>query len=615
MKRKVTTVICNGARAAGARKPLTLEYRPVEGRNVNLALPRFTLDLISVPKRTLDLLEIAAYVYAADRKTLRGRPDQLEYHAWSRRFRFRIKVRDAAFWKRKEVGKALARALTFLTGDASFEFEFEGGHSTPPASLFDDTTPPLPDGKRRSRVAMFSGGLDSLSGVVEALATTSDRLFLVSHKSHSRTYRTQRALLEELHRRYPNRIEHYPFECQLSGARAVDETQRARSFLYCAIAYALAESKGLHEFFVYENGVTSINLRRREDLMAARASRTTHPKALRLIEELFGMIAGQPHTIRTPLREKTKADVIADLVRHKRGDLIPVSVSCSRSIAQAGTATHCGHCFQCIDRRLGMYAARAEDHDDPGKYEVDVLREALPSVEAQTTATDVLRQASRFVSISADAFREEYASDLADVVSAEALGAGELAVTDQVHDLMRRHGEAVGQALRRMREACDDPLRSLPAKSLLELAGRREFLRPEATLVAQRIVEAAQAAIRPLFRSARPKNEIELNEKLGAVLASSHRLRSELPVGIFACARVIPDHELPDAGVLVEAKYIRNGTPPSRASEGIAADLTKYPRDRHIVFLVYDPGTEIRDDRAFVEDFERRGRCTVAILR
>jgi 7-cyano-7-deazaguanine synthase in queuosine biosynthesis len=595
--------------------PLKLDYRSQEARNVNLALPRFTLDLISIPNRTLDLLEIAAYLYAADRKTPRGRADQLEYHAWSRRFRFRIKVRDADFWNQQEVGKALSSALTFLTGDSAFDFEFEEGHSTPPASLFDDTTPTRPDASRRSRVALFSGGLDSLSGVVDALATTSDRLFLVSHKSHSRTYRTQRALLDEMQCRYPNRIEHYAFECQLSGSRAVDETQRARSFLYCSIAYALAEAKDMREFFVYENGVTGINLRRREDLMAARASRTTHPRALHLIEELFGMIAGQRYTIHTPLREKTKADVIADLVRHGGEDLIPLSVSCSRSIAQAGTATHCGHCFQCIDRRLGMYAARAEDHDDPGKYAVDILREGMPSVEAQTTATDVLRQAARFVNMSADAFCEEYASDLADVVSAESTGAGELAVTDRVHNLMRRHGEAVGQALRLMREACDDPLRPLPPKSLLELAGRREFLRPDASLIAQHIVDVAQSVIRALFRSTPPKNENELNQKLGAILATSHKLRSELPVGVFACARVVPDHELPDAGVLVESKYIRRGTPPSKASEGIAADLTKYPRDRHLVFLVYDPGTEIRDDRAFIADFESRGRCTVAILR
>lgn len=615
MKPKLITVTCNGASVARARKPLALDYRESEDRNVNLALPRFTLDLISIPKRTLDLLEIAAYVYAADRKTPRGRPDRLEYHAWSRRFRFHIKVRDAAFWKKTEVSSALARALTFLTGDASFQFEFEGGHSTPPASLFDDTTPPHHDAKRKSRVALFSGGLDSLSGVVHALATTSDRLLLVSHKSQSRTYRTQRALVEELQRRYPNRVEHFPFECQLSGARAVDETQRARSFLYCAIAYALAEAKGVREFFVYENGVTSINLRRREDLMSARASRTTHPKALRLVEDLCSMVAETRFRISTPLREKTKSDVIADLVNSGGGSLIPISVSCSRSIAKAGTATHCGHCFQCIDRRLGMYAARAEDRDDPGNYDVDVLREPLPSVEAQTTATDVLRQASRFVRMSADAFLEEYAADLSEVVGSAAYGASEIAITDQVHDLMRRHGEAVGQALRRMREVCDDPLRELPAKSLLDLAGRREFLRPEAVVIAQRIVETAQAVVRPLFRSTPPKNENELNAKLGAVLSANHRLRSELPVGVFACARVVPDHELTDAAVLIEAKYIRNGTPPSKASEGIAADLTKYPNDRYIVFLVYDPGTEIRDDREFVDDFERHGRCTVAILR
>jgi len=42
-------------------------------------------------------LELAAYIYAADRHTRRGSRDAVEFHAWSRRFRFRIKVRDVEF--------------------------------------------------------------------------------------------------------------------------------------------------------------------------------------------------------------------------------------------------------------------------------------------------------------------------------------------------------------------------------------------------------------------------------------------------------------------------------------------------------------------------------------
>jgi hypothetical protein len=55
--------------------------------------------------------------------------------------------------------------------------------------------------------------------------------------------------------------------------------------------------------------------------------------------------------------------------------------------------------------------------------------------------------------------------------------------------------------------------------------------------------------------------------------------------------------------------------PLSKASEGIAADLTKYPASSHTLFLVYDPHRRIADDAEFKRDFESRGRCTVTILR
>ena len=57
----------------------------------------------------------------------------------------------------------------------------------------------------------------------------------------------------------------------------------------------------------------------------------------------------------------------------------------------------------------------------------------------------------------------------------------------------------------------------------------------------------------------------------------------------FAGAGVVPDFS-PDRGhLLIEGKYIRRGTPPSKVTEGMAADLTKYPQEAHIMFVVYDP--------------------------
>jgi hypothetical protein len=119
-----------------------------------------------------------------------------------------------------------------------------------------------------------------------------------------------------------------------------------------------------------------------------------------------------------------------------------------------------------------------------------------------------------------------------------------------------------------------------------------------------------------MFAREKPSGEPDLNAKLGALLHSHFpELRSEHPLVSFALARVVPDHELPNADVLIEAKYLRVGTPPSKASEGIAADLIKYPQRCHIVFIVYDPARSIIDDQVFRGDFEGRGRCTVFIVR
>ncbi len=46
----------------------------------------------------------------------------------------------------------------------------------------------------------------------------------------------------------------------------------------------------------------------------------------------------------------------------------------------------------------------------------------------------------------------------------------------------------------------------------------------------------------------------------------------------------------------------------------MAADLTKYPLEAHILFVVYDPDAAIVDRAKLKRDFEDRGRCTVRIL-
>ncbi|HSF33732.1 MAG TPA: hypothetical protein VLK82_25110 [Candidatus Tectomicrobia bacterium] len=206
---------------------LTLAYNPsVRSEcNIQLSLPDFVRDVYHLPDRLLDLLEIAAYVFSADRLIRRGERDDVEYHAWARSFEFQIRVRDQAFWSQESVRRKLGETLTFITGDRDYAFIFQSGHYTPATSLFDQEDFRI-ESRQKTSVVLFSGGLDSLAGAIEQLETTDHHVCLISHRSQPGIIRTQDGLVRALKRqpRYEGRISHYPFLCRLTGIRAPEES-------------------------------------------------------------------------------------------------------------------------------------------------------------------------------------------------------------------------------------------------------------------------------------------------------------------------------------------------------------------------------------------------------
>jgi len=606
---------CNGAPLlSGCRR---LDYRAQSSnQNITVGLPAFVRDVYHIPRRHLDLLEIAAYVFAADRLTERGRKDQLEYQNWSRHFQFRIRVRDHDFWSSTKVRKALRDVLCFMTGDAEYDFEFMPGHSTRPTSLFDDEGFESPKSSKPTSVALFSGGLDSLAGALEILRDPQARVILVSHESQTGTIRTQRQLVEALQKRFGSeRVLHYRFQCHLKGVRAPEETQRTRSFIYSSIGFAIARAHRQSSFAICENGVTSMNLRRREDLSNARASRTTHPQTIGRLRQLFSTVAGADFEIGTPFSSFTKVDVVRAIHDGGYADLISSTVSCSRTYQKLGLATHCGKCFQCVDRRIAIHSAELERFDDPGLYHADIIAAEIPESEARTTALDYARQGFEFREENVGHFETEYLTDLSEIVGYLPGVTNEVEGIERVWSLMKRHGANVVKAVNRMRELHDDLAKPLPRRSLLGMLADREHLKPEVARAVESIVRIVEQAVGTMFRRHRPKDEPDLNEKLGALIKTHEpKLRSEHPSVGFACAGVVPDHELEGRDLLIETKYVRKGTSPSKASDGIAADLIKYPTTAHILFFVYDPEGAIHGDE-FRRDFEAKGRCTVRILK
>ena len=89
-------VLCNGAEFpktyAQSILVTKLEYREgFPNRNVNIQLPKFVRDVMHLPPRILDLLEIAGYIFSADRLIPRGSRNSVEYHNWAREIHFVIK--------------------------------------------------------------------------------------------------------------------------------------------------------------------------------------------------------------------------------------------------------------------------------------------------------------------------------------------------------------------------------------------------------------------------------------------------------------------------------------------------------------------------------------------
>jgi len=134
--------------------------------------------------------------------------------------------------------------------------------------------------------------------------------------------------------------------------------------------------------------------------------------------------------------------------------------------------------------------------------------------------------------------------------------------------------------------------------------------------LAEKISIRIKRMVPSVFRSEAPKSERQLNDVIDAIVKDDYgKYQREFPITRFALATVVPDHQIERYNFLIECKYIRKSTTPSKASEGIAADITKYPEDKFILFVVYDPHRAIGDDETFRQDIEDKRDCQVTIVR
>ena len=441
--------------------------------HVSLGLEKLTSALLAeLPVRLADLLEIASYLYCADQFTKRDPLTMPEMGAkWRRGFEFHIGVREPEFWSKPSLLEQLSEYLDFLSDDR-FTFHFSLiGVKTERQSFMQCSAEGADGGFVPDQVLMFSGGLDSFAGAAEALLKHKQRVALVSHQSSPMVAGYQNRLIQELQNRAgKDRLIHIRVRLTKGAKnRAVEFTQRTRSFLFAVLGFLVAYLFDRRTVSFYENGVVSMNLPLAEHVLGSRATRTTHPRVLHDLGVLFSRIANQDFKVTNPFFWDTKGDVVRRIAEIGCGDLIPMTFSCANVRAANKLDRHCGVCSQCLDRRFGVLAADCGRYEPVSRYNVELFRGQRQAGLDTMMAGSYLLAAHRHAGSSELAFLWEHGEVL------RALSyLAPVSVTDaatRLHQLHRRHGQAVRAVIAR-EAATDDPFTArlhLPENCLLGL--------------------------------------------------------------------------------------------------------------------------------------------------
>lgn len=302
-----------------------------------------------LPPLAADLLEIAASVYAIDRSVRRPRQSGVIARAgWGRKLFARIPVRSPERWQAHD--KHLIELLEWLTDD-KWELVFEPADnvslSVRQGYLF-DTVP------KSAVPALFSGGLDSASGLANELTT--NNVLAISVSTNSWMTHVQDRVLASLQSISEHTVTHLRYRINLVK-KSDEASQRSRGFLFLAVGVATAWWAGRDRLRFFENGVGAINLPYLRSQLGAEATRSAHPKTLFLMETLVRAVSGGLFSIEAPYFTMTKAQLVG-MTPQLSERALSQTVSCDTGFSnRVPNHEPCGICTSCLLRRQAVLAS------------------------------------------------------------------------------------------------------------------------------------------------------------------------------------------------------------------------------------------------------------------
>jgi len=333
----------------------------------------------------LDLMVLAAHVHAADTRISRTTESQ---DTWTREIRLVVPVSDPGLWA--TAAPVLRRMLNFLSGD-----RWTLGFRARPRR-FATAVPRKPRrliGPAFDDLGLFSGGLDSLIGAIDALEEGRTPL-LVSHAGEGATSDAQNTLFDALKAHYPRRALDrlrvwMAFPDGLVQGSGPENTTRARSFLF--IAAGVFAGSGLDGSFtlrVPENGLIALNVPLDPLRLGSLSTRTTHPFYMARWNELLGILGltGQVHN---GYWDVTKGEMVRGcqnraLLRRLATDSLSCSSPTKGRWLGHGTQ-HCGYCLPCLIRRGALEAGFGRGGDTTTYTVQDLTAYDLDTKQAEVS--------------------------------------------------------------------------------------------------------------------------------------------------------------------------------------------------------------------------------------
>lgn len=317
-----------------------------------------------------DFFLVSALIYGIDNLLERY---QYSIDGWARDIEVCLPVNNVEIWDHNK--EDFNRLLTFLTGDY-WNITFEQVNNivffTNKAVRWKKKIPSY-NVSDYTFASLFSGGLDSLVGVIDGLSSLADdkKGLLLSHfDSSSPGPNGDQTKIEEYFRRTNELKDKFNWvqskvaldNQDIFGNDILKEASfRSRSLLFIGISLFCVEAlPNCDTLVIPENGTISLNYPLTQSRTSTLSTRTTHPYYIKLLQTFINNI-GLHTRLYNPYQTATKGELVENCINHNiLKATYAMSVSCGKRGRKMHWDTkmgthHCGICMPCIYRRAALH--------------------------------------------------------------------------------------------------------------------------------------------------------------------------------------------------------------------------------------------------------------------